>query len=475
MQTKIFSHEQISLLPLAIKIIDVLFYAGCGILAFYTHPHLVRVAYIAYGKAHIFISLRYQIAILWGVLLFYPTFSFFGVYKFLRGKSFVAYFHTLFAAFITVILLLAATGFVAKAGEFYSRQWFLLWHLYAFITILCSRVILLRVLYVVRKRGLNTKRVIIVGSGRLTESLIATAKNTLWGGFEVAAVFDNHTGAPKVSGGEVQPIPDDISSYIQQHKIEEVWLTLSLWTKEEVETLMLKLSSDVITLRYFPDAVGINLCDYSITEVLGFPVVNIISSPMTGTNRFIKAIEDRVLSSLILLLISSLMLLIAFLVKLSSPGPVFYRQKRIGWNGKEFEMLKFRSMPVNAEVQTGAVWATAVDKRATRIGAFLRKSSLDELPQFINVLKGDMSIVGPRPERPEFVDKFKHEIPKYMQKHLVKAGITGWAQVNGWRGNTSLEKRIEHDLYYISHWSLGFDLQIISLTILHGFVNKNAY
>jgi putative colanic acid biosynthesis UDP-glucose lipid carrier transferase len=167
--------------------------------------------------------------------------------------------------------------------------------------------------------------------------------------------------------------------------------------------------------------------------------------------------------------------MIAIAIKLTSKGPVFYRQKRVGWNGKEFEMLKFRSMPENAESSSGPVWATENENRATRVGTFLRKTSLDEFPQFINVLKGDMSIVGPRPERQCFVDQFKNEIPGYMQKHLVKAGITGWAQVNGWRGNTSLEKRIEYDLYYIENWSLAFDLKIIFLTILHGFVNKNAY
>jgi putative colanic acid biosynthesis UDP-glucose lipid carrier transferase len=196
---------------------------------------------------------------------------------------------------------------------------------------------------------------------------------------------------------------------------------------------------------------------------------------MVGANRVLKAIEDRILAALILLLISPIFIPIALAVKMSSPGPIFYRQKRVGWNGNEFEMLKFRSMPVNAEAGTGPVWASKGDGRATKIGQFLRKTSLDELPQFINVLKGEMSIVGPRPERKVFVDEFKEKIPRYMQKHLVKAGITGWAQVNGWRGNTSLEKRIEYDLYYIEHWSLFLDIKIIFLTIFRGFINRNAY
>jgi putative colanic acid biosynthesis UDP-glucose lipid carrier transferase len=173
--------------------------------------------------------------------------------------------------------------------------------------------------------------------------------------------------------------------------------------------------------------------------------------------------------------ISPLMLVLAAAVKLSSPGPVFYRQERMSWNNKTFWMLKFRSMPVDAEQGTGAVWAKAGECRATRVGAFLRKTSLDELPQFLNVLKGDMSIVGPRPERPVFVHKFKQEIPAYMKKHMVKAGITGWAQVNGWRGSTDLCKRIECDLFYIENWSLWFDIKIVFLTLFKGFVHRNAY
>jgi putative colanic acid biosynthesis UDP-glucose lipid carrier transferase len=174
------------------------------------------------------------------------------------------------------------------------------------------------------------------------------------------------------------------------------------------------------------------------------------------------------------LLISPILMLVSIGVKLSSRGPIFYRQERVGWSGKPFEMLKFRSMPVNVE-QHGVQWGGAQKKQTTKFGAFIRRTSLDELPQFINVLKGDMSIVGPRPERTVFVDQFKHEIPGYMQKHMVKAGITGWAQINGWRGDTDLSKRIECDLWYIGNWSLWLDLRIIFLTIFKGFISKHAY
>jgi putative colanic acid biosynthesis UDP-glucose lipid carrier transferase len=214
---------------------------------------------------------------------------------------------------------------------------------------------------------------------------------------------------------------------------------------------------------------------HSLSEVAGVPVVNISYSAIDGVNEVIKTCEDYVLSAVLLLLASPLMLLIAVGVKLSSPGPVFYRQRRVGWNGHEFTMYKFRSMPVEAEKDSGPVWASPVDDRATRFGSFLRKTSLDELPQLINVLQGKMSLIGPRPERPMFVEKYKDEVPHYMKKHLVKAGLTGWAQVHGWRGNTCLHTRIEHDLYYIENWSLWLDIKIIIMTIFRGLVHKNAY
>jgi putative colanic acid biosynthesis UDP-glucose lipid carrier transferase len=204
-------------------------------------------------------------------------------------------------------------------------------------------------------------------------------------------------------------------------------------------------------------------------------VINLSASPIVGLKRLLKAAEDYVLATVLLVLASPLLLAIATAVKLTSPGPVLYRQVRLTRDGRPFQMLKFRSMPVRAEADSGPVWAKPGEQRATAVGAFLRRTSLDELPQLFNVLAGHMSIVGPRPERPVFVERFKHEVPGYMRKHLVKAGITGWAQVNGWRGDTGLAERIEHDLYYIENWSLWLDLKIILLTPLKGLVHQNAY
>jgi putative colanic acid biosynthesis UDP-glucose lipid carrier transferase len=214
---------------------------------------------------------------------------------------------------------------------------------------------------------------------------------------------------------------------------------------------------------------------HSLSEIAGVPVVNISYSAIDGVNEIVKACEDYLMAAVLLVLASPLMLLIAIGVKISSPGPVLYRQQRIGWNEKVFTMFKFRTMPIEIEKESGPVWASKIDKRATRFGAFLRNTSLDELPQLLNVLKGEMSLIGPRPERPMFVEKFKDEVPHYMKKHLVKAGLTGWAQVHGWRGNTCLHTRIEHDLYYIENWSLWLDVKIINMTVFRGLVHKNAY
>ena len=225
-------------------------------------------------------------------------------------------------------------------------------------------------------------------------------------------------------------------------------------------------------VRYVPDIFGFQLLRHSFSEVAGMPVIGLTETPMEGVQRVLKAIEDYALGGLALMVLS---LAIAIGIKLSSPGPVFYLQQRVTWNGRRFTMLKFRSMQMGAEQASGPVWSRRDDPRTTRLGAWLRRFSLDELPQLLNVLAGEMSLVGPRPERPEFVARFRQEIPGYMQKHMVKAGITGWAQVNDLRGSTDLGKRIQYDLYYIENWSLWFDLRILALTLWHVVASRHAH
>lgn len=428
----------------------------------------------------LFLTTAYQNALITAGVLTFFIFSFFHVYDSIRALNAWQHISKLIQATFVLFALLAGLAFITKTGDIYSRSWFLLLGGMSLALLLLFRCTLLVILRLMRSRGWNERRAVIIGAGELGEKLLEAVQQKLWTGFQVVAILDDQAAMDSttmIHGIPVIKTPDNISAWLHtvDQTIDEVWLALPLHAEKRVKKILHELRHDTVTTRFVLDIFGMNLLNHSLTSLAGFPVLNIRSTPMVGINRFVKAIEDRLLAGCILLLISPLLFLIAMAIKLSSKGPVFYRQKRVGWNGKEFEMLKFRSMPINAESTSGPVWAKQNENRATRVGTFLRKTSLDELPQFINVLLGDMSIVGPRPERQHFVEQFKHEIPGYMQKHLVKAGITGWAQVNGWRGNTSLEKRIEYDLYYIENWSLAFDLKIIFLTILHGFVNKNAY
>ena len=267
----------------------------------------------------------------------------------------------------------------------------------------------------------------------------------------------------------------ELRQYVDEGNVDQVWIALPHSEEEVIRNVISALDGSAAEIRYVPDIFEYQLMHHSLSEVAGVPVVNISYSAIDGVNEIVKSIEDYILSMVLLIMASPFMLLIAAGIKITSSGPVLYRQRRVGWNGVEFTMYKFRSMPVKAEEKSGPVWASKVDNRATRFGSFLRKTSLDELPQLLNVLQGKMSLIGPRPERPMFVEKYKDEVPHYMKKHLVKAGLTGWAQVHGWRGNTCLHTRIEHDLYYIENWSLWLDIKIIVMTIFRGLVHKNAY
>jgi Undecaprenyl-phosphate glucose phosphotransferase len=235
------------------------------------------------------------------------------------------------------------------------------------------------------------------------------------------------------------------------------------------------LSRSLVEVRLVADVPNLAGLSLTTTSIDGLPIIGLRESAHFGLNVLVKRSMDVILSLVALIVLSPLLLLIAILVKVTSPGPVFYRQERCGLNGKPFFMLKFRSMRIDAEQHTGAVWAQKNDPRRTPLGSLLRKTSLDELPQLINVLRGDMSLVGPRPERPVFIQQFSKTIPNYMARHCVKSGITGWAQVHGWRGNTSVRKRVQYDLYYITHWNPWLDLRILWMTLFHGLFHRNAY
>ncbi len=358
-----------------------------------------------------------------------------------------------------------------------SYRWIASWGVLGLVFVLTARGLLSKLLGWLRSRGWSQGRIVMVGLNRMAIAVSRQLDHSTWAGLQVVGYVDDRHEDRNLLGETSLPYLgklDKLADLIAQEKIDEVWIAypgLSLAERTQHQLRHLPVS-----IRLVIDCFAFKQSKFlSLNTVAGIPTLDVSVSPLHGVNRYVKEIEDRLLAFILLMVISPLMFFIAIAVKLSSPGPVFYRQVRVGWNNRKFVMLKFRSMPVDAEFRTGAVWARPDEQRATRVGAFLRKTSLDELPQLINVLLGDMSIVGPRPERPDFVEVFKDQVPNYMKKHMVKAGITGWAQVNGWRGDTDLNRRIEHDLYYIQHWSVWFDLEIALRTFIFGFVHKNAY
>ncbi|MGN6184544.1 MAG: exopolysaccharide biosynthesis polyprenyl glycosylphosphotransferase, partial [Thermoanaerobaculia bacterium] len=267
----------------------------------------------------------------------------------------------------------------------------------------------------------------------------------------------------------------DAERVVKEHGIDHVFVALPHASSEAMMELLDRLVRNLASIHVVPDLLQVMVLRSRVEDLDGLPTINLSDTPLEGWSRFVKRAFDLVVAIAALVVFAPVMLLIALLIWLEDRGPIFYRQIRMGLDGKPFAMVKFRSMRVGAEQQTGAVWAEKNDPRRTRVGRFIRAWSLDELPQLWNVLIGEMSVIGPRPERPEFVEQFRTEFPHYMLRHKVRAGMTGWAQVHGWRGNTSIRMRIEHDLYYIENWSLLLDLKILGLTVLHGLKHENAY
>jgi Undecaprenyl-phosphate glucose phosphotransferase len=370
-------------------------------------------------------------------------------------------------------LLVLATTFL-RHDPYESRLTLVLFFVLAVSAVLTGRRLTWAVVRALRSRGYNQTFALIVGAGRVARKTARALQQASWMGIKNVGFVEEAAG--RLSGDlDVLGGFADLPDLVRKYRVEHVFIALPLSRYGDARRVFDVLSRTLVEVRLVtdvPDLAGLTL---TTTNLNGLPLIGLRESPHFGLNVVVKRTMDVVLSLIGLVLLAPLLALIAVLVKLTSPGPVFYRQKRCGLNGKSFKMLKFRSMRADAEKQTGAVWARKDDDRRTRLGTFLRHTSLDELPQLINVLRGDMSLVGPRPERPEFIQQFSKTIPNYMARHCVKAGITGWAQVHGWRGNTSLRKRVQYDLYYITHWTPWLDLRILWMTVLHGIVHRNAY
>jgi putative colanic acid biosynthesis UDP-glucose lipid carrier transferase len=462
MYSRGFFREHSSLLQWVSRLLDIcIFLAAC--IASYT---------VVFG----YIPLRadYQVAVTLSVAIFLSIFQLAGLYRNWRGEEFVAELAALFVAWNVVFAMLVFLAALTKTTADFSRAWLLMWYTGGFALLFLQRLSLRRILKILRRRGYNLRHIVIIGSHELGDQVRTRIADSVDSGFNISAYF---TDDPREPSDRV-PVWGKISQasdFLRENQIDQVWIAMSLKEADAIEQILNELKHSICDIRLIPDLFGFRLINHSISAISGMPVIDLSVTPMDGLNRWIKVLEDKGLALAILFIISPLLLLISILVKMTSRGPVWYSQKRISWNGAPFCMYKFRTMPVNTEQSTGPVWASENEHRATPLGAFLRRTSLDELPQFWNVLKGDMSIVGPRPERPVFVEKFRDKIPSYMQKHMVKGGITGWAQINGWRGDTDLNKRIEHDLYYIDNWSLWLDLKIKFLTVFKGLIHRHAY
>jgi putative colanic acid biosynthesis UDP-glucose lipid carrier transferase len=420
---------------------------------------------------------RYLLALFGVAVLCFALFPLLRLYTPQRGVALFEEAGRLVNAWLLIAAAWFGYIFLSKSGNEFSRAWSLYLVLFGAATHVAFRAAIRLVLRELRRRGYNRRYVVIVGAGRLGQDIARRLAATPWSGLSVRAFYDDD---PALAGATVEGIAvrgsvDAVAEGLAAGTIDQVWIALPLRADARIRSLLLQLRRHSVEVRLVPDIFDFALLNHSMTEVAGLPVINLAESPLSGVNRAIKGAEDFVLSALLLAAAAPAMLLIAVGIKLSSPGPVLYAQERVTWNGRRFMMRKFRTMAVDAEAGSGPVWADREQRRATPFGAFLRRLSLDELPQLINVLRGEMSLVGPRPERPEFVDRFRDEIPGYMQKHMVKAGITGWAQVNDLRGNTDLAERIRFDLYYIENWSLMFDLRILALTVVHVIRARNAY
>jgi len=417
----------------------------------------------------------------WGMLLVHIlanliVFFFYRLYHRQRSLSYIDQFYAIFGAVsVGTILAIAFIAFAFKNQLDYPRLMMVYVWILTILFVSFGRLIqsnLQRSLYA---RGWGEERVLIVGAGEVGRMILQKIQETPSLGYEVVGFVDD---APKTGAVQKSPVLgriDDIPDLIEAEGIQEVIVAMPEASHHEILKIVNKCDRAKTSVKVFPDVFQIMASEVSIGDLGGLPLLTVRDTALRGWKLTLKRAIDMLGSVAALILFSPIMMLLAILIKLDSEGPVFFTQERMGLDGRSFMMLKFRSMRTDAESRTGPVWATANDSRRTRLGAIIRRFSIDELPQFINVLLGDMSLVGPRPERPVFVEQFKENIPRYMDRHREKAGITGWAQVNGLRGDTSIIERTKYDLWYIENWSVSLDIRILIRTILNVFSDKNAY
>lgn len=412
------------------------------------------------------------------MVLLLPIFAAHGLYRLRRTISYSEEMYGVFTAVsIDAILVIVATVFLARDFS-YSRAVIVFGWLLSVALITLVRYFYYTMRASLRSAGIGTERVLIVGTNETAKMIYERILQSPQLGYQPVGFLRcrGGIGLERFEGLPVLGELNEIDRVVKQHDIEHVIVAVPGLAHEELVLLVGKCRAQDINIRVFPDVFQLLAGQVNIDELNGLPLVTVKDIALKGYRLALKRVMDVVISGLGLIVISGPMLLIGLFVKISDPkAPVFYSQERVGLDGKPFPMVKFRTMKPNAEVQTGPVWARKDDPRKTRLGSLLRRFSLDELPQLVNVLVGEMSLVGPRPERPYFVEQFSQVIPRYEERHREKAGLTGWAQVNGLRGNTSIEERTAYDLWYVENWTLWLDLKIIVRSLLIPFGDKNAY
>lgn len=382
----------------------------------------------------------------------------------------------------TVGILIVFAGFFlvlsySEEAKNFSRSMFAYFYVLNIVLEEIERLVVRGFLRSIRRKGYNQKHILLVGYSKAAEQYIDRIKQNPQWGYSIRGILDDNIARGTIyKGVKVIGSIDNLTFILPENKLDEIAITLGLEEYYKLEKIVAQCEKSGVHTKFIPDYGNIIPTRPYTEDLLGLPVINIRYVPLSNTfNAMIKRLTDIVGSLICIVIFSPVMLISAILVKTTSSGPLIFKQERVGLHNEKFMMYKFRTMYVQSEEEEKKGWTQKNDPRVTKVGAFLRKTSLDEFPQLFNVLKGDMSLVGPRPERPQYVEKFREEIPRYMIKHQVRPGMTGWAQVNGYRGDTSIRKRIEHDLYYIENWTLGLDMKILFLTVFKGFINKNAY
>jgi exopolysaccharide biosynthesis polyprenyl glycosylphosphotransferase len=417
----------------------------------------------------------------WGMLLVHIVaillvFFFYRLYHRPRSLSYVDQFYAIFgAASVGMIISIALISVFFKNQLDYPRLMMVYVWMLTILLASIGRALQSRLQLSLQARNWGEERILIVGTGEIGRMILQKIRRSPALGYRVIGFVDDEAKVRAVQDSPVLGTTDELPDLVAALKVNEVIIAMPEASHQEILNIASKCDRGRVTVKVFPDVFQIMATEVSIGDLGGLPLLTMRDVALRGWRLTVKRVIDVFGSAMALVAFSPVMMLVSILVKLDSEGPVFFTQERMGLDGKSFMMLKFRSMRTDAEEETGPVWATAQDNRRTRLGAFMRRFSIDELPQLINVVLGDMSLVGPRPERPIFVEQFKQSIPRYMDRHREKAGITGWAQVNGLRGDTSIIERTKYDLWYIENWSVALDLRIMARTLMSIFMDRNAY